>query len=128
MNETQTARPLDVPPAPAAATPDRLLVLALGALGVVYGDIGTSPLYAIKESFGAGYGLAPTYANVVGVLSLVFWSLSLVIVLKYLTFIMRADNRGEGGILALLALLQRGTPAASALVTIGLFGAALLYG
>jgi len=114
----------------------RLAVLALGALGVVYGDIGTSPLYAIKESFGGGYGLAPTTANVLGVLSLVCWSLLLVIVVKYLTFIMRADNRGEGGILALLALLQGtgrdggagSTRRVTGLVTLGLFGAALLYG
>ncbi len=81
-----------------------LLVMSLAALGVVYGDIGTSPLYAIKECFAPEYGLPPTSENVLGVLSLVFWSLNFVISLKYLTFIMRADNRGEGGILALLAL------------------------
>jgi KUP system potassium uptake protein len=101
--------------------------LVLGALGVVYGDIGTSPLYAVKECFAGEYGLAPTHENVLGVLSLVFWALFLVIVVKYLTFMMRADNRGEGGILALIALL-RPSGRASALVTLGLFGAALLYG
>jgi KUP system potassium uptake protein len=105
----------------------RLAALVLGALGVVYGDIGTSPLYAVKECFSSGYGLAPTQQNVLGILSLVFWALLLVIVVKYLTFIMRADNRGEGGILALLALL-RPTGRASVLVTLGVFGAALLYG
>src|SRR5215207_6207718 len=86
----------------------RLAVLTLGALGVVYGDIGTSPLYTMKEAFGDAHGLAPSVANVYGVLSLVFWSIMLVVVVKYLVFILRADNRGEGGVLALLALvLQR---------------------
>ena len=107
--------------------------LALGALGVVYGDIGTSPLYAIKECFAGTHGVAPTPENVLGILSLVFWSLLLVVVAKYLTFIMRASNHGEGGILALLALLGRGrrdanVPGLGGLVLLGLFGAALLYG
>src|SRR6185369_8788086 len=102
--------------------------LALAALGVVYGDIGTSPLYALKECFAAHAGVAPTPANVLGVLSLFFWSLMLVIVIKYLTFIMRADNHGEGGILALLALLRGDRMRSSSLVTLGIFGAALLYG
>ncbi len=105
-----------------------LAVLALAALGVVYGDIGTSPLYAIKECFHESYGLAPTPANVLGILSLVFWALILVIVVKYLTFIMRADNHGEGGIMALLALLRPAARPTSFLLTFGLFGSALLYG
>ncbi len=108
-----------------------LLVLSLAALGVVYGDIGTSPLYAIKECFAPEYGLTPSVENVLGVLSLVFWSLNFVISLKYLSFIMRADNRGEGGIMALLALLHpRRADAATrrTLVMFGLFGSALLYG
>ena len=117
-----------------------LATLSLGALGVVYGDIGTSPLYAIKECFTehvdfAGDKVEPLVrdsTNVLGVLSLVFWSLGLVVVLKYLSFIMRADNDGEGGILALLALVKGdGKSKASksiALVFLGLFGAALLYG
>jgi KUP system potassium uptake protein len=123
---------------PAASTPDPphqpgthrggVALLALAALGVVYGDIGTSPLYAIKECFTSDYGLAPSAPNVLGVLSLVFWSLLLVIVVKYLTFIMRADNHGEGGILALLALLRPASRPTSWLITFGLFGAALLYG
>jgi KUP system potassium uptake protein len=125
----------DQPPAAAGALDHRaafhkasLAVLTLGALGVVYGDIGTSPLYALKECIAADYGLAPTPQNVLGVLSLVFWSLTLVIVVKYLTYIMRADNHGEGGILALLALLRPSEHPTSKLITLGLFGAALLYG
>lgn len=108
--------------------------IALGALGVVYGDIGTSPLYALKECFTGEHRVAPTPENVFGILSLVFWALTLVVVFKYLTFIMRADNHGEGGILSLLALLaprgslkKKMTPR-MLLVLLGLFGAALLYG
>jgi KUP system potassium uptake protein len=104
-----------------------LALLALGALGVVYGDIGTSPLYALKECFHPHLGLEPGARDVLGVLSLFFWSLTLVIVGKYLSFIMRADNHGEGGILALLALL-RGRRGGSLLAALGIFGAALLYG
>jgi KUP system potassium uptake protein len=104
-----------------------LALLALGALGVVYGDIGTSPLYALKECFHPQLGLEPGVRDVLGVLSLFFWSLTLVIVVKYLSFIMRADNHGEGGILALLALL-RGRRGGSLLAALGIFGAALLYG
>lgn len=105
--------------------------LALTALGIVYGDIGTSPLYALRESFHF-YQLAPTRQNVLGVLSLIFWSLVLVISVKYAVFVLRADNRGEGGILALTALatpigtIRRG--GRQALILLGLFGTALLYG
>jgi KUP system potassium uptake protein len=105
--------------------------LALGALGVVYGDIGTSPLYALKECLAGPHGVPPTRGNVMGVLSLVFWALTFVVSFKYLTFVMRADNRGEGGIMALLALVGRrrtSLPARRALLLAGLFGAALLYG
>jgi KUP system potassium uptake protein len=105
-----------------------LAMLALGALGVVYGDIGTSPLYALKECFHPHLGLEPGARDVLGVLSLFFWSLTLVIVVKYLSFIMRADNRGEGGILALLALLRGGRAGTTSLAALGIFGAALLYG
>jgi KUP system potassium uptake protein len=109
-----------------------LYALALGALGVVYGDIGTSPLYAFKECFGVHYGLQRTPANILGVLSLIFWALVLIISIKYLLFVMRADNRGEGGIMALTALLlQRasfGRSRRAVLLVLGLFGAALLYG
>lgn len=105
--------------------------LALAALGVVYGDIGTSPLYALRECFHGIKPLAASAANVLGVLSLIFWSLMIVISLKYLVLLMRADNRGEGGILALLALLnpwQNASRRNTLLIGLGLFGAALLYG
>jgi KUP system potassium uptake protein len=105
--------------------------LSLGALGVVYGDIGTSPLYALQQAFSGHHSVPPTPENILGVLSLVFWSLAFVISFKYIGFVMRADNRGEGGILALLALVRpRGGRAMGhwLLVGIGLFGAALLYG
>ena len=112
----------------------RLGILTLTALGVVYGDIGTSPLYALRECFKAEYGIAPTHDNVAGVLSLIVWSLILVVSVKYIAFILRADNRGEGGILSLLALLLQQKGQANekrrrlALVAAGLLGAALLCG
>ena len=109
-----------------------LWFLALGALGVVYGDIGTSPLYAVRECFIGEHGLPITPANVLGILSLIFWSLTMVVSIKYLVFVMRADNEGEGGILALLALVAPSGASSSTrravLVLLGLFGAALLYG
>jgi len=85
--------------------PKRLAQLTILAIGVVYGDIGTSPLYAFRECFKPGHGVVPVAANVYGVLSLIVWTLILIVAIKYITFIMRADNQGEGGILALLALL-----------------------
>jgi len=110
----------------------RLYLLSLGALGVVFGDIGTSPLYAISSSFAAGNGLLPTPETVLGVLSLVFWSLVIIVCLKYQLFVLRADNKGEGGILALLALLDpwrtRRSRRSQILIALGIFGAALLYG
>src|SRR6185436_14466126 len=106
-----------------------LITLSLGALGVVYGDIGTSPLYAFRECFAKEHHLLPTPANILGILSLIFWSLVIVISVKYLVFVMRADNRGEGGILALMSLVRpRRSFRRSALLGLGLFGAALLYG
>jgi KUP system potassium uptake protein len=106
--------------------------LALAALGVVYGDIGTSPLYALRECFVGEDALPVSAPNVLGILSIVFWSLTMVASIKYLTFLMQADNEGEGGILALLALVggngMRQRRARNALVLLGLFGAALLYG
>lgn len=106
-----------------------LATLYLGALGVVYGDIGTSPLYAFRECFAPEHHLAPTPANILGVLSLVFWSLVLIISIEYLWFVMRADNRGEGGIIALMSLVRpKGTKRRAVLLTLGLFGAALIYG
>jgi KUP system potassium uptake protein len=105
---------------------------ALAALGVVYGDIGTSPLYAFKESFHHGHQLALTTGNIYGVLSLILWSLIIVVSLKYLLFIVRADNHGEGGVLALTALLanfKEKSPRTLMILTLmGIFGTALLYG
>ena len=89
--------------APAQVSRRDLALLAFAALGVVYGDIGTSPLYAFEECFSGPHGVAVTHENVLGVLSLIFWSLNFVVSFKYIAIIMRADNRGEGGILALLA-------------------------
>jgi len=110
-----------------------LLTMSVGALGIVYGDIGTSPLYAFRESFRAAEGLAVNRESVFGILSLTFWALVLVVSLKYLVFVMRADNHGEGGVLALTALIvpRRKAPTTGlrwALILLGLFGTALLYG
>jgi KUP system potassium uptake protein len=109
-----------------------LALLSLTALGIVYGDIGTSPLYAVRESFLPSHGLSVTPQNILGVLSLIFWSLILVISVKYLVFVLRADNRGEGGILALAALCTpmfvRRRGGRWVLIMMGLFGTALLYG
>ena len=118
--------------APRIASPRDLAKLAVGALGVVYGDIGTSPLYAIRECFNPVHGIASNVPNTLGVLSLVFWALTLVVVVKYLTFVMRADNQGDGGILALLALVMpKGNGQAQrrklGLILLGLVGAALLW-
>ena len=98
---------------------------------MVYGDIGTSPLYAIKECFSGHHSIDPTPENVIGVLSLIFWSLNFIVSFKYIGFVLRADNRGEGGIFALLAQvhpLSRPQGGRRLLIAIGLFGAALLYG
>jgi KUP system potassium uptake protein len=125
--EPRLPRPHEVPP----ATGGRLAALSLAALGVVYGDIGTSPLYAFRESFNPEYGLPVTPAVVHGVLSLIVWSLIVVVSGKYIALLMRADNRGEGGILALLALIgqrRRRASVRTGLVGLGLFGTALLYG
>jgi KUP system potassium uptake protein len=105
----------------------RLAVLSVTALGVVYGDIGTSPLYAFRACFGPEYGLPRTEATVYGVLSLIVWSLILIVSVKYVLVIMRLDNRGEGGILALLALVRQKRHH-GVVIMLGLFGTALLYG
>ena len=114
-----------------------LRMLALGALGIVYGDIGTSPLYAFRSCFVGERALAPTPDNVLGILSLVFWALFVVVSVKYLAVMLRADNQGEGGILALLALASTrrrsddpeiGRRTAAVVAALGIFGAALLYG
>jgi len=111
----------------------RLAVLSVAALGVVYGDIGTSPLYALRESLSpAEHGLELTRLNVLGVLSLIVWSLLLLVALKYVVVMLRADNEGEGGILALTTLVNRSLAPddrhRKVALVLGLFGAALLYG
>jgi KUP system potassium uptake protein len=106
--------------------------LTLGAIGIVFGDIGTSPLYTVKEIFSSSTGIALTQTNIIGAISAIFWALMLVVTLKYVTLILRADNRGEGGIMALLALAVSGIrqqpKLKTALIACGLFGAALFYG
>ncbi|MFM7871885.1 MAG: KUP/HAK/KT family potassium transporter, partial [Actinomycetota bacterium] len=128
----------DLPPAPAEAehhqptTKRGTALLALGALGVVYGDIGTSPLYAMREAFtGHSHEMTVDRINVYGICSLAFWSLVIIISIKYLFFVMRADNHGEGGILALTALVmgkKEQVAKAGLLVSLGVFGTAMLYG
>jgi KUP system potassium uptake protein len=106
--------------------------LVVGAIGVVFGDIGTSPLYTLKEAFTPHYGLVANHDTVLGILSLIFWALMIVVTLKYVTIIMRADNEGEGGIMALMALAQRTLPKGSrsgyAVGILGIFGASLFFG
>ena len=117
--------------ATAPKTPAALAALTLGALGVVYGDIGTSPLYALKEVFHGGHVVASP-ANILGVLSLIFWTMTIIVSVKYVVLILRADNNGEGGLIAMLALATtavKDKPALrSALMTVGLFGTAIFYG
>src|SRR4051812_5536434 len=116
-------------PAPHAAG---VAALTLGALGVVFGDIGTSPLYALQTVFSADdHAVKATQGDVYGVISLVFWAITIIVSVKYVTFIMRADNDGEGGIMALIALIQQvklGRAAKVSLVLLGVFGASLFYG
>ena len=118
--------------APAGPHRQRMMPLMIGAIGVVYGDIGTSPLYTLRTAFSGEHALSLTSENVLGVLSMIFWALVVVVTLKYITLIMRADNRGEGGILALTALVSRGTENQPRLrwllVGLGIFGAAMFYG
>ena len=117
---------------PEEATGKRLAVLALAALGVVYGDIGTSPLYAVKEVFAGNHPIPVSEANVYGSLSLFFWALVIIVSIKYVVFILRADNRGEGGIMALIARALhdvKGKPhQARAVMVVGILGAAMFYG
>src|SRR5437868_5866729 len=106
--------------------------LALLALGVVYGDIGTSPLYAVKETFNPEHGIPLTAQNIVGGLSTIFWILMIVVSAKYVSLVLRADNRGEGGIMALLVMATSSVKSrpewTGMLLAIGVFGAALFYG
>src|ERR1700710_1891155 len=120
-------------PTHSAAGKAGIAALTLGALGVVFGDIGTSPLYALQTVFSADHGaVKPTEADVFGVISLVFWSVTLIVSVEFVLFIMRADNEGEGGILALIAKVMetrlRSKRAKAALIAIGMFGVALFYG
>jgi len=131
-------QPAEVTPPPRAAghggTQAGMAALTLGALGIVFGDIGTSPLYALQTLFAADdHAVRPTQSAVYGVISLVFWTITIIVSVKYVTFIMRADNEGEGGIMALIALVQRGVRlehrwAKAVLVALGIFGASLFYG
>ncbi|RKP52435.1 potassium transporter Kup [Trinickia fusca] len=109
-----------------------LPALALAAIGVVFGDIGTSPLYSLKEAFSPAHGIALTDASILGVISLLFWAIVIVVSIKYVLFVMRADNNGEGGVLALMALSLRSfdmrTRTAGTLMMLGIFGACMFYG
>ena len=106
--------------------------MTIAAIGVVFGDIGTSPLYTMKEAFSERYGITPNPDNVLGVLSLIVWGLLVIVTLKYVVFMLTVNNRGEGGMMALLALVLRATKRGSRkrwlLMVLGLFGAALFYG
>jgi KUP system potassium uptake protein len=113
---------------PATTSSGRVAALTLTAIGIVYGDIGTSPLYTIRECFYGSHAVDVTPENVLGVLSLVLYALFIVISIKYIVIVMRADNQGEGGILALTALLPARSATAPVLIGLGIFGAALLYG
>lgn len=118
--------------APSVGMSDKKLpVLILAAIGVVYGDIGTSPLYALKECFSGEHGIPVTQGTVFGVLSLLFWTLLIIVSIKYLVFVLRADNNGEGGILALMALALHGVSNQRGrwwIAALGMFGAAMFYG
>src|SRR5206468_12424789 len=129
-----TSRTSTPPPMTSAApgTRKRMAPLVIGAIGVVYGDIGTSPLYTLRQCFTGTHSLSLAPENVLGILSIIFWALVIVVTLKYVMLIMRADNRGEGGILALTALVSRGLDRQARLrwwlVGCGIFGAAMFYG
>ena len=127
-NTTETSGSTD----DASSARARLVTTAIAAMGVVYGDIGTSPLYAMKEAFNGPHAMAVTPANILGILSLIFWALTITVTFKYVKFITRADNRGEGGIMALTALVLRTKGVSPRLMWfltgLGIFGAALFYG
>jgi len=137
MTDTSVAPalPADRPPGTSHVHQGSLAKLAVGAIGIVFGDIGTSPIYAFRETFAGHHPLAPDAIHIYGVLSLIFWSMMLVVSLKYVSIIMRADNKGEGGSLALLALINRKTEGAgkrrkwtAGIVILGVFATALFYG
>jgi KUP system potassium uptake protein len=120
----------DAPPGGAGGTRWGSLALSLGALGVVYGDIGTSPLYTVQLIFTGDHPMAPSPVRVYGILSLIFWALALIVTLKYVLLILRVDNHGEGGIMALVALIERVVKSRrkAGLVIVGVLGASLFYG
>jgi KUP system potassium uptake protein len=136
--EPEVGRPVAEPTRAPPSTPDEQLVgkaravLTLGALGVVFGDIGTSPLYSLQTAFSIEHNtVQPTRGDVCGIVSLVVWSITIVVSVKYVALVMRADNEGEGGILALVALLRQklGDKRKLAIATLlGMFGVALFYG
>lgn len=119
------------PPGVSKPSRRRTALLTLGAMGVVFGDIGTSPLYALKESFVGHHPLTVDRAHILGVLSIVFWTMLLVVTIKYVAIMMRADNKGEGGSLSLLALISRsGGPGrwSAGLTILGIFATSLFFG
>jgi len=132
MSAASNPAPANGPHGHPVQGPGAGLALVVGAIGVVFGDIGTSPLYTLKEAFSPHYGLNSDHDTVLGVLSLAFWSLMVIVTLKYVTIIMRADNEGEGGIMALMALAQRtlknGSRTAYVVGILGIFGASLFFG
>lgn len=132
MGSTAPGVPADDKHAPGPHGHPALLGLSLAALGVVYGDIGTSPLYTLKTVFDPSGGLPLQPANVIGIVSLIFWSLTVIVSLKYVTLILRANNHGEGGIMALLALAASSVESKKrlkhVLLLVGVMGAALFYG
>ncbi|MBN9322771.1 MAG: KUP/HAK/KT family potassium transporter, partial [Delftia acidovorans] len=133
MNATPGSGQGQCSPQPVPARRTALPALTLGALGVVYGDIGTSPLYTLQAVFGPDTGLSVAPEHVVGAISTIFWALMLVVTLKYVILVLRADNRGEGGILALASLAAHGgdggaRPRRAALLLMGVAGATLFYG
>jgi KUP system potassium uptake protein len=136
MNQSSSSVEASEGDAPSAHGPHHhrggLAKLAVGAIGIVFGDIGTSPIYAFRETFAGHHPLAPDQLHIYGVLSLIFWSMMLVVTIKYVTIIMRADNKGEGGSLALLALISRSSEDrqrwTKGIVLLGVFATALFYG
>src|SRR6476661_4238188 len=135
MNITATGAAVAEPPSDPAHghhAQGPLYKLAIGAVGIVFGDIGTSPIYAFRETFAGHHTLIPDRLHIYGVLSLIFWSMMIIVTLKYVSIIMRADNKGEGGSLALLALINRTLGGkkrwTSGIIMLGVFATALFYG
>ncbi|MFT7059882.1 MAG: KUP system potassium uptake protein, partial [Pseudorhodobacter sp.] len=114
--------------APSPPRPRRVAALSLGAVGIVYGDIGTSPLYAFREAMRPAVEDGLTESDVFGVVSLLLWALIVIVTLKYVLFLLRADNRGEGGVLTLFALVQNAPKRSGVLFVLGISGAALFFG